>query len=262
MQHWKLTRWCNQAVSRILYLPDRRKVFWELHQHLDDRCDAFLAEGMDTETAVNKAVEAMGDPHEIAAWLGKIHKPWLGWASDLTKWLSRLAVIVMIFALVYGLNRNPSQFGSYRDINYDTYQENPYDHPNWQVHKDGGSFSESGYHVKLDQYAVNVNAVPAVFFQLKITNFLPWAVEPEFPYWLEAKDSLGRYYTFVFARSESEQLIDRYVAGNLYHSAPGTWTYHGSVHIEDAASVSWIDLMYRLDGRNYTLRLYLEGGAS
>ena len=62
MEHWKLTQWCTYAVSKIKYTPDRRAVYDELRQHLDDRCEDLLAQGMSKEEAAERAIELMGDP--------------------------------------------------------------------------------------------------------------------------------------------------------------------------------------------------------
>ena len=80
MQHVELTHWCIHAVQKIKYPPDREKVYLELRQHLDDRCEDFLAQGMDADTAAKKACEVMGDPYEIADYLAAIYRPFWGYA--------------------------------------------------------------------------------------------------------------------------------------------------------------------------------------
>ena len=62
MKNWKLTNWCNVAVHKIRYGPDREAVFLELKQHLDERSDSFLAKGLSKTEATEKTLEVMGDP--------------------------------------------------------------------------------------------------------------------------------------------------------------------------------------------------------
>ena len=71
--------WCKTAVSQIRYGPDNEAVYRELYAHLEDSYDHFLAQGYPAERAQGLALEAMGDPEEIAPQLGAIHKPWLGY---------------------------------------------------------------------------------------------------------------------------------------------------------------------------------------
>lgn len=69
--------WCYHAVAEIRFKPDREAVFRELKNHLEDHYEYLLAQGTVPEKAMTLAMEAMGDPEEIAPQLGKIHKPWL-----------------------------------------------------------------------------------------------------------------------------------------------------------------------------------------
>ena len=85
MKHWKLTQWCVRATGRIRYSPDRAAVHEELRQHLDDRSDGFLAKGFSEEEAIEKTLDAMGDPAELAPLLAQIHKPFWGYAQDVCK---------------------------------------------------------------------------------------------------------------------------------------------------------------------------------
>ena len=63
--------WCYHAVAHIRFKPDRQMVFDELKAHLEDSSDHFLSQGYPEETAQRLAMEAMGDPEEIAPQLDK-----------------------------------------------------------------------------------------------------------------------------------------------------------------------------------------------
>lgn len=75
----RLDYWCVQATSRIRYGPDRKRVYGELRLHMEDRKDAFVAQGLTEEAAMNKTLEAMGSALEIAPQLGAIHSPFWGY---------------------------------------------------------------------------------------------------------------------------------------------------------------------------------------
>ena len=99
MQHWKLGKWCNQAVRLIRYPPDRKEVFEELRQHVDDRSDLFLAQGFSQEEAVEKTLLAMGDADELAPQLAAIHRPFWGFAYSITKWFTKLVIFALLLLL-------------------------------------------------------------------------------------------------------------------------------------------------------------------
>ena len=98
MIDWKLINWCSVAVHQIRYGPDREAVFLELKQHLDERSDSFLAKGMAEKEATEKTLEVMGNPYALAVTLGKIHRPYWGYAYSIFR---VLAMILVVSALVF-----------------------------------------------------------------------------------------------------------------------------------------------------------------
>ena len=92
--------WCYHAVARIRFKPDREAVFSELKAHLEDHYDDLIAQGHSPDKAKRLALEAMGDPEEIAPQLGAIHKPWLGYLYRFVKWVTIPACAWAIFLLI------------------------------------------------------------------------------------------------------------------------------------------------------------------
>jgi cell division protein FtsW (lipid II flippase) len=82
---------------RVLQQPDRvksylgtvrRQIRWkrahpfvleEIKNHIIDQRDAFLREGLDEETAVERAIDEMGDPVAVGEKLDRIHRPRPDW---------------------------------------------------------------------------------------------------------------------------------------------------------------------------------------
>ena len=91
--------WCKEATRKIKYRPDRQDVYSELHQHLQDRYQYFIDQGMEPEEAVQKALQAMGDAKELAPVLAAIHRPFWGYMYTLCKWIFFLSVIIMLYNL-------------------------------------------------------------------------------------------------------------------------------------------------------------------
>ena len=100
MEHWKLENWCYEAVEKIKYRPDRDAVYAELLQHLDDRCESFIAQGMTKDEAVKKTVEVMGDAKGLAVQLAAIHRPFWGFAYSISKWLLIIIAVIMVVQLI------------------------------------------------------------------------------------------------------------------------------------------------------------------
>ena len=51
----------------------------EIRDHIEDQAEGYINDGMDSEQAVIKAVEEMGDPVTVGAGLDRIHRPHMEW---------------------------------------------------------------------------------------------------------------------------------------------------------------------------------------
>lgn len=92
--------WCDRAVSRISYPPDRQEVRQELLWHLEDTAGLYEESGLSRPEAEARALEGMGDPREVGALLRRVHKPWLGTLLFITDLLLVLMVLYAFIALV------------------------------------------------------------------------------------------------------------------------------------------------------------------
>lgn len=91
--------WLDTAVRLIRFGPDRLAVREELAAHLEDKIagDLRLFPGMTEEEAQKRALEEMGDAAEIGRALGKIHKPWLGYLWNFSRWAAWAALALCLF---------------------------------------------------------------------------------------------------------------------------------------------------------------------
>lgn len=265
MKDWKLTNWCNVATHKILYRPDREAVSLELRQHLDERCDSFLEKGMEEKEAVAKTLEVMGNPYELAVTLGKIHRPYWGFAYSIFKALS-IALTVFALALLV-LNSVRILFvEEYRQPTYFTYD--PYqDTESEQGYRLGlweqsNSDSFGGYTYKLEKCALwhrdDWNR-DVVHVQIRVTNYLPWAQEPDWGTCLEAVDNLGNQYTDAYQNYVSNPY--HIVSRSVYHTAPFEWLTEIDIDAPDSAGIKWIELRNQFND-DFVLRIDLTGGAT
>lgn len=70
--------WLDAATAQIRFGPDRKAVRRELEAHLEDAQERYAA-ALTEKQAELAALEAMGDPEEVAKELGRLHKPWWGY---------------------------------------------------------------------------------------------------------------------------------------------------------------------------------------
>lgn len=84
--------WLDRATRQIRYAPDRKAVRQELEDHILDRQESYIAQGLGEYEAQQKAVADMGDPNAIAEELGRIHAPWWGYLWK----LSRVALVLVV----------------------------------------------------------------------------------------------------------------------------------------------------------------------
>lgn len=80
--------------SQIRSPKARPMVVEEIRNHIEDQADAYIAEGVEKEEALQKAVSDMGDPIEAGVALDRIHRPKMQWG------LLALAVVLSLIGLL------------------------------------------------------------------------------------------------------------------------------------------------------------------
>jgi hypothetical protein len=104
-------RFLKMVCSQVKYKGAHLSISDELRNHILDRICDFVDSGYDEETAVKKALEAMGDPEDIGKKLNKLHKPYLGWL------LSAINVSIVLLGIYIVLFLIPSIFSFLQPIN-------------------------------------------------------------------------------------------------------------------------------------------------
>jgi len=266
MEHWKLTQWCTYAVSKIKYAPDRRAVYDELRQHLDDRCEDLLAQGMSEDEAAERAIALMGDPKEIAPYFGAIHRPFWGYLYSTCKILAIITAVFLVFIFLAQFWRISTD-ASIAPPAYNEYRWNPYaetvpsKYTRTMYAEPGARYTDSGYLVELSRVSCIKTAESrnsTVFFQLEITSLLPWADDPDFCNYIFARDSFGNIYSAGGTRMLGDK--QHYgVSGKNYRTSPLTWIYDAAVY-NVHPNAQWIELRYERSGRQMVFRIDLTGG--
>ena len=265
--------WCKTAVSKIRYGPDHEAVYRELYAHLEDLYDDATGRGLTPSEARQEALNRMGSAVELAPQLGAIHRPWLGYLLELTKWCIYLVCAALAIQL-WGFTRNHSFSVGY----IPWYYENPGEpltvygeDGTWEAHRildydpdcrtscDGFTFDVSravmSFH---DDYADDSQDTFYFHFQVEVTSLFQWAELDDIPlhdFW--AVDSLGNTYSSYRNDAHSYQ---RAVSGNLDKTGYFTCTMDMWINNFCSQDAQWIEICYDRDGRDLRLRIDLNGG--
>jgi hypothetical protein len=265
MKHYKLENWCFEAVEKIKYRPDRDVVYTELLQHLDDRCESFLSQGMSKDIAVIRTVEAMGDPKELAPQLAAIHRPFWGFAHRITKWLLCIIAIITVIVISFSVHdyfntRQPQRNESWVDQSEDPSRTRLlYVEPNCSDSSDGYTFTVTRAAIqKQDDEYQDGKAYTTTYLalELKISNYLPWAGDFLGMRALWGKDNLGTVYANT--RNPYSNTQPMYYGTNGHDNF--TTYYDFRIEIEDPEALTWFELHYDRDGRDIVLHIDLTGG--
>lgn len=241
--------WCYHAVAEIRFKPDREAVFQELKAHLEDHYDEFLAQGYTPEKAQRLAMEAMGNPEDIAPQLGEIHKPWLGYLYRTAKWIAAVVGFWAVFLLVsYFCNHIHAIIST---ANYDSLR----------AEGEGGYYGQpnvsdisDGYRFKVTEAAVSSDG-STLHLELQITYWF-WMREPAVINHFWAVDSLGNNYQ---SRMDAQYAdIPKVSWGGGFHTQGFRSDHLEISHFDSRAE--WVELHYDRDGRDIVLRIYLSGG--
>lgn len=99
----RLEAFLDKLVSGLAYPPDRDSIRRELEDHILDAIDYWQDQGLGPGEAEARALEAMGEPEEIARQLNREHSPLLGYLHSLTNIVSLLLAGYMLLLLLPSL---------------------------------------------------------------------------------------------------------------------------------------------------------------
>lgn len=274
MNSKKFFNWCREAVSGIRYRPDRDAVHEELYCHLEDRYEAYLAQGMNPQEAEERTLLAMGSAREIAPQLASVHPPFWGYLLVISRCILVLLTVLALILSVRFLRENDfweSSFGMvYPFHNYDAYADTFYQdtnetsarilylEPECRIRTDGYTISATDAAWWKTTYTTGKEQ-EVFYVRLEVNNFAPWAEQPQAITMFWAEDSLGNRYYNRYEHMRSDQ---GYLGGGCRRT--GLFTYTFELYLDNFVSqeAQWIDLRYNRDGRDLTLRIDLAGGVS
>lgn len=243
--------WCKAATEKIRYGPDRDVVSKELRDHLEDRYDALIAQGVPEEEAARRTLEAMGSAEIIAPQLAAIHRPWLGWLVSTLKAVAIISVVFLALSIPRTLFLYTIETTGSLSVQQNT--ENITMTYDAEV-----SCEREAYHFTINRVAAS-DSIDRLYLQLTVRRFpgMPKFDAVEHFY---AIDSNGNIYASIDNRT---QVFDR-TAGRWVQRGGSS---HGVGHDRFALSLTefdltaqWVEIRYDRDGREIVLHIDLTGG--
>ena len=265
MKKETIQSWCADATRLIKFPPDREAVQEELLAHLLDKQEDLRQQGIPENQIEANAIASMGSAEEIAPQLAAIHRPFWGYAYRVCCVLLALTISFLFLYAAINANylldrlRKPvfSDFVSGTTLRWRT-------NPNTKVHVDGCTLT-------LYQVRFSKNPEPSYADIPVLSNCLSADLRVTDPHgyihydimkYVWAEDSLGNVYTSMTATSHlPSNLSEHYIrisSNHRFFSSDYRLTFMG---YEDNGA-KWIDLHYDRDGRSFTIRIDLTGGAA
>lgn len=109
-------KYLKEVLSHVKFKYDHNPIYVELSNHMEDRYEDFITNGMDKEQGQKEVITCMGDADILGEELNKVHSPLVGWI-----WLSlrNLLIILILINLfpVFSLITSAfiSVFETYKD---------------------------------------------------------------------------------------------------------------------------------------------------
>ena len=281
--HKSIFLWCRDATSRIRYKPDRVAVEQELHAHMEDRYESFLERGFEPDEAAEKSVEAMGSPEEVAKPLAKLYNPIWPCLMQISYILVAVAFLLSLFPTIGFVKDNierakhTSSEHSYQYyIDYNPYRDADYSGDGGKgqrifVYSPDSSGSITRFPMTVTDvvwwnYGVsNAFMYDLLHIRMEMQNpsLLFAEIDSQIEYYIWAEDSEGNYYyssiESIDGHSFGTHRDDAYIFGTVRDGGWGKRVMELTLVQFASQGAEWIDLHYDRGGRDYVMRIYLNG---
>ena len=106
----KIKQFTSSVCDQIRWKKVHPMISEEIENHISDQKDAFINEGLDEITSIDKAIEEMGDPVIVGSQLDRTHRPKTAW-SMIFLTISLLGIgLVMNFFVAGALSDVPGLY--------------------------------------------------------------------------------------------------------------------------------------------------------
>lgn len=246
MEKYSYLSWLETAGKQMRFPPDREAVLNELSNHMADRREDFIRQGMSPREAGEAVAAVMGDPVEVGRTMNRIHSPVLGWIWQGSR---ILLLVVLVLSAAWGIfhddfslaNMFPFPDGDW-ELHGCEYSLVPYlqgDYTETVVQT--GLVEKAGvYTLQLDHGSWVVGEEQqrlTLGFRLKAESLLD--LNPlGFSHWLCAEDDLGNVYKRQSVGSNA--VFTSANATNMFECEWRAPYFHLIWNVQDAIPRQWI----------------------
>ncbi len=87
-------KYLKEVLSHVKFRYDHNPIYVELSNHMEDRYEDFISDGMDEEQGKRAVITCMGDADTLGEELNKVHSPVIGWI-----WLSLRNLLIILILI-------------------------------------------------------------------------------------------------------------------------------------------------------------------
>ena len=242
--------WVNAVCEQVRFRPDHRSIEFELRDHYEEHVRDLLRLGRPRELAEERALAAMGDAQEVGRALDKVHKPWLGWLWEVSRWLFRALAVLTLVTLFWTVG-----LGSLveRTIDELTWEKPPASAVKAEL-EHGTLYAAPG-----DVTEEDGHTVAEVRLWMKMRDPLgtePWyGVRSWFFTWRDGWWELSYYKRDRASWTWPES---RYWTYNAEAASSGWTRFRQTVRLVLDEAPRWAEVSYPLSGQDWALRVTWE----
>ncbi len=96
--------WVDAVCEQVRFRPDRKGIEKELRIHYEDHCKALERLGYEGPLAAERSLRAMGNAQEVGRALDGVHKPWLGWLWEFSRWMVRGLAMLLVMTMLWSVD--------------------------------------------------------------------------------------------------------------------------------------------------------------
>lgn len=243
--------WVDAVCEQVRFQPDRKGIARELRTHYEDHVNDLLRLGRTRELAEERALAAMGNAQEVGRALDRVHKPWLGWLWEASRFLV-LALTVVVLGMLLPpasliiLSQNiqgeffweaPPASAQRVELEHGTLYAAPGD----VTEEDGHTVAEVGLWIRMRDPLAAKNGAGTWFFT-----------------WRDEKGTLPRAAYNAPGAPRTPSRYWTYNALNAEKMSSGWTRFHRTVKLVLDEPPRWAEVSYPLSGQNWTLRVEWE----
>ncbi len=256
-----IEEWILLSTAHIAFPPDRKPVAEEIRASYEDHRDALIEAGESSDRAAYLALQAMGDPDEAGELLAQVHKPWLGWAWKVSRWVLAILLIAFLWSVgagISGYSSLPEYFMHGAPIPW-LEEDLPQD-GKWIILKNGScekTVTAGDYAITVERaMVVNSEKYDDPFCVILLRLDSPWILKMPraFTFMLQARDDKGVWYqaaAYIPAQERAEDAPYIDYAGDAKNTLGKHWGCWTLSNIP--ADLEHLELFYDHDGVSFSL---------